>query len=67
MVMKNAALNAIKAYLDRRSAVGTEINVGHLAATLAGRIVTGEAEITTLGGGSSSGCARQRAVRRSGP
>ena len=38
MVMENAALNAIKAYLDPgESAVGTEVNVRHLAATPAGR------------------------------
>jgi fluoroacetyl-CoA thioesterase len=42
MVMENAALNAIKAYLDPgESAVGTEVNVRHLAATPAGRVVTG--------------------------
>jgi predicted thioesterase len=34
MVMENAALNAIKAYLDPgESAVGTAVNVRHLAAT----------------------------------
>src|SRR3984893_19247528 len=39
MVMENAALNAIKAYLDAgESAVGTEVNVRHLAATPAGRV-----------------------------
>jgi predicted thioesterase len=51
MVMENAALNAIKAYLDPgESAVGTEVNVRHLAATPAGRVVTGEAEVTKVDG-----------------
>ena len=45
MVMENAALNAIRAYLDPgESAVGTAVNVRHLAATPVGRLVTGEAE-----------------------
>ena len=45
MVMENAALNALKAYLDPgESAVGTEVKVRHLAATPVGRVVTGEAE-----------------------
>ena len=51
MVMENAALNAIKGYLDPgESAVGTEVNVRHLAPTVAGRIVTGEAEVTNVEG-----------------
>jgi fluoroacetyl-CoA thioesterase len=51
MVMENAALNAIKDYLDPgESAVGTEVNVRHLAATPAGRVVTGEAEVTKVDG-----------------
>jgi hypothetical protein len=42
MVMENAALNAIRAYLDPgESAVGTAVNVRHLAATPVGRLVTG--------------------------
>src|SRR3984893_14993563 len=50
MVMENAALNAIKAYLDPgESAVGTEVNVRHLAATPVGRVVTGEGEVTRIG------------------
>src|ERR1700737_875638 len=52
MVMENAALNAIKAYLDPgESAVGTEVNVRHLAATPAGRVVTGEPGAPKAGGG----------------
>ncbi len=42
MVMENAALNAIRAYLDPgESAVGTAVNVRHLAAMPVGRLVTG--------------------------
>jgi len=51
MVMENAALNAIKAYLDPgESAVGTSVNVRHIAATPVGRVVTGEAEVTKVDG-----------------
>jgi fluoroacetyl-CoA thioesterase len=51
MVMENAALNAIKAYLDPgESAVGTAVNVRHLAATPVGRVVLGEAEVTGVDG-----------------
>lgn len=51
MVMENAALNAIKAYLDPgESAVGTSVNVRHVAATPVGRVVTGEAEVTKVDG-----------------
>jgi fluoroacetyl-CoA thioesterase len=51
MVMENAALNAIRAYLDPgESAVGTAVNVRHLAATRVGRLVTGEAEVTKVDG-----------------
>ena len=51
MVMENAALNAIRAYLDpSESAVGTAVNIRHLVATPAGRQVTGEAEVTKVDG-----------------
>jgi fluoroacetyl-CoA thioesterase len=41
MVMENAALNAITVYLDPgESAVGTAVNVRHIAATPVGRLVT---------------------------
>ncbi len=51
MVMENAALNAIKAYLEPgESAVGTAVNVRHLAATPVGRLVTAEAEVTKADG-----------------
>jgi fluoroacetyl-CoA thioesterase len=51
MVMENAALNAIKPYLDSgESALGTRVDVRHLAATPAGRRVTGEAKVTGVDG-----------------
>jgi len=51
MVLENAALNAIRAYLDAgESAVGTRIEVRHLAATAAGMRVTGEAEVSEVNG-----------------
>ena len=51
MVMENAALNAIKPYLEPgQSAVGTRVEIEHLAATPAGREVTGEAEVTAVEG-----------------
>src|SRR4030088_2764429 len=51
MVMENAALNAIRAYLDPgESAVGTAVNVRHLAATPVGHDVTAEAEVTHVDG-----------------
>lgn len=51
MVMENAALNAMKPYLAAgESALGTRVDVRHLAATPVGRLVTGEAEITKVDG-----------------
>jgi fluoroacetyl-CoA thioesterase len=51
LVMENAALNAIKAYLDAgESAVGTAVNIRHLAPTPVGSRVTGEAEVTKVDG-----------------
>ena len=51
MVMENAALNAIKAYLDpSESAVGMAVNIRHLSPTPVGRRVTGEAEVTKVDG-----------------
>jgi fluoroacetyl-CoA thioesterase len=51
MVMENAALNAIKPYLGAgESALGTRVDVRHLAATPAGRRVTGEAKVTNVDG-----------------
>ena len=49
--MENAALNAIRGYLDPgESAVGTAVNIRHLAATPVGRQVAGEAEVTKVDG-----------------
>ena len=51
MIMENAALNAIKPFLDAgESALGTRVDVRHLAATPAGRRVTGEAKVTHVDG-----------------
>ena len=51
MTMENAALNAIKPYLDPgESALGTAVDVRHLAATPVGRRVTAEAEVTKVAG-----------------
>ena len=51
MMMENAALNAIKPYLEAgESALGTRVDVRHLAATPAGRRVTGEAKVTRVDG-----------------
>src|SRR3982074_3748280 len=45
--MENAALNAIRGYLDPgESAVGTAVDIRHLAATPAGHEVTAEAQVT---------------------
>jgi fluoroacetyl-CoA thioesterase len=46
LIMENAALNAIKQYLEPgESAVGTRVDVRHLVATPVGREVTGHAEV----------------------
>jgi fluoroacetyl-CoA thioesterase len=51
MMMENAALNAIKPYLDpNESALGTRVDIRHLAATPAGRSVTANAEVTRIDG-----------------
>jgi len=47
LVMENAALNAVKQYLETgESAVGTRVDVRHLVATPVGRVVVGHAEVT---------------------
>jgi fluoroacetyl-CoA thioesterase len=49
--MENAALNAVRDYLDTgESAVGTGVNIRHLAATPAGHQVTAVAEVTKVDG-----------------
>ncbi len=51
LAMENAALNAIRPYLDPgESAVGTVVNVKHLAATPAGHRIVAEAEVTKIDG-----------------
>lgn len=50
-IMENAALNAVRDYLDAgESAVGTIVNVRHLAPTPAGQLVTAEAVVTKVDG-----------------
>jgi fluoroacetyl-CoA thioesterase len=50
-IMENAALNAVRDYLDPgESVVGTVVNVRHLAATPVGHRVTAEAEVTKVDG-----------------
>jgi len=51
LIMETAALAAIKPYLDQgESAVGTAINVRHLAATPVGHDVRAEAEVIKVDG-----------------
>ena len=51
MAMENAALNAIKPYFEAgESAVGTRVEVSHLAATPVGRRVVAFAEVTGIVG-----------------
>ena len=51
LAMENAALNAIREYLEPgESAVGTAVDVRHLAATPVGLTVTAEAEVTEVDG-----------------
>jgi fluoroacetyl-CoA thioesterase len=50
-VMENAALNAVREYLDPGEAcVGTVVNVRHLAATPVGQAVTAVATVTKVDG-----------------
>ena len=47
LIMENAALNAIRQYLEAgESAVGTHVGVRHLVATPVGHEVVGHAEVT---------------------
>ena len=51
MMMENAALNAIKPYFDTgECALGTRVDVRHLAATPLGRTVTADAQVTRVDG-----------------
>ena len=49
--MENAALNAVRGYLEPgESVVGTAVDVRHLAATPVGHRITAEAEVTKVDG-----------------
>jgi fluoroacetyl-CoA thioesterase len=49
--MENAALNAVREYLERgESAVGTAVDIRHLAATPVGHQVTATATVTKVDG-----------------
>ena len=51
LFMENAALNAVKAYLDPgETCVGTGVSLKHLAATPVGHRVFAEAELTKVDG-----------------
>lgn len=51
LAMENAALNAIRDYLDPgETAVGTAIDIRHVAATPVGQLVTAAAEVTEVRG-----------------
>jgi fluoroacetyl-CoA thioesterase len=51
LTMENAALNAIREFLEpNESAVGTGVNIRHLAATPVGHRVHAEAEVTEVDG-----------------
>jgi predicted thioesterase len=51
LVMENAALNAVKPFLDAgESAVGIAVDVKHLAATPVGREVSATAEVVNIEG-----------------
>ncbi|HYB51137.1 MAG TPA: thioesterase family protein [Burkholderiaceae bacterium] len=50
-IMENAALNAVKPYLEAgKIALGTRLDVEHLSATPAGRTVCALAEVTRVEG-----------------
>ena len=51
LIMENAALNTVRDYLEPdEAAVGTQINVKHLAATPVGHRVVAEAEVIEVDG-----------------
>jgi fluoroacetyl-CoA thioesterase len=51
MIMENAALDAVRGFLQpSESALGTAINIRHLAATPVGHRVRAEAEVTRVEG-----------------
>lgn len=51
LVMENAALNAIRSFLESgETALGTLVDVRHIAATPVGQCVTAEAKVTHVDG-----------------
>jgi fluoroacetyl-CoA thioesterase len=51
LIMENAALNAIRQYLEPgESAVGTRVDIRHLTATPVGREIVGHAEVLRVEG-----------------
>src|SRR5882724_6195975 len=51
LIMENAALNAVREYLEPgESVVGTAVNIRHLAATPVGHQARAEAEVTKVEG-----------------
>ena len=51
MAMENAALNAVEAYLEPgESALGTRIDVSHVAPTPLGMVVSAKAKVTRVDG-----------------
>jgi fluoroacetyl-CoA thioesterase len=51
MVMENAALNAVRTYLEPgEAALGTRVDIRHLSPTAAGMRVVGEARVTRVDG-----------------
>jgi len=51
LAMENAALNAVRRYLDAgETALGTRVDVRHFSATVSGQCVTATAEVTDVDG-----------------
>jgi fluoroacetyl-CoA thioesterase len=49
LAMENAALNAVRSYLEPgETAVGTAVDIRHIAATPVGKRMTAEAEVTQV-------------------
>jgi predicted thioesterase len=48
LIMENAALNAMRPFLDAESAVGTAVDVRHFASTPVGRDVCATAEVVNV-------------------
>ena len=64
MAMENAALEAMKPYFEAgESAVGTRVDVSHLAATPVGRRIIATAEVTAARGRQGRAANRDRQRR----